>query len=132
MHRQALWLEVNPDAETWGDSLKVVLYWGRNVPNATLATAKVFEKEVQNLPKDPAAGRIASMLMVGYVQFATEEGFEKASEFELAKAGLTCMIRYYEAVKQAKPDYAVPAMERYVGLFHSDALDEYIQDKLRK
>lgn len=112
VHRQALWLEANPDAETWGDSLKTVLNWGRNVAYATLATAKVFEKEVQNLPKDPAAGRISSMLMVGYVQFAAEAGFAKATEFELAKAGLTCMIRYYEAVKQAKPDYSIPAMER--------------------
>ncbi len=65
IHRQALWLEANPDAESWSDSLNTVLSWGRDVP---------------------------------YV----------------------------------KPDYSLPAMERLAGLLHSDALDEYIQAKLRK
>jgi hypothetical protein len=97
-----------------------------------LATAKVFEKEIQNLPKDRVGGRIGSMMMVGYVQYATEDGFGKAKEFDLAKAGLTCMIRYYENVKQGQPDYSIPSMEKYAGLFHSDALDGYIEAKLRK
>lgn len=132
VHRQAQWLEANPDAETWGDSLKTVLTWGRGVPYAKLATAKVFEKEVQNLPKDRVAGRVASMLMVGYVQLAAAEGFAKATEFELAKAGLTCMIRFYENAKQSQPDLSIPAMEKYAGLMHSDALDGYIEAKLRK
>ena len=61
VHRQALWLEANPGADTWGDSLKTVLTWSRGVPYATLGTAKIFEKELQNLPKDPEAGRVASM-----------------------------------------------------------------------
>jgi len=42
------------------------------------------------------------------------------------------MIRYYENVKKGQPDYSIPAMERLAGLMHSDALDEYIQAKLRK
>lgn len=132
IHRQALWLETNPNAKTWGDSLKTVLTWGRDVPYVTLGTAKVFEKEMQNLPKDPATGRISTMMRVGYIQYATEEGFQAAKEFDLAKAGLTCMIRYYENVKQIQPDYSIASMERLAGLFHSDALDEYIQGKLRK
>ena len=132
VHRQALWLEANPGAETWGDSLKTVLGWGREVPYATLNTAKVFEKEIQNLPKDPEAGRVSSMMMVGYVQLATEPDFRKATEFGMAKAAVTCMIRYYVNVKQAKPDYSIASMERLEGLMHSDALDEYIQAKLRK
>jgi hypothetical protein len=132
IHRQALWLEANPNAETWSDSLKTVLAWGREVPYATLGTAKVFEKEIQNLPKDRVAGRVSSMMLVGYIQCATEEGFRKATEFDMAKAGLTSMIRYYENVKQENPEYSIPAMERYAGLLHSDALGEYIQAKLRK
>ncbi len=132
IHRQAQWLEANPNADTWSDSLKTVLTWGREVPYVTLGTAKVFEKEVQNLPKDPVGGRISSMLLVGYAQYATEEGFQKPVEFEMAKAGLTCMIHYYENVKKLRTDYANPAMERLAGLLHSDALDEYIQAKLRK
>jgi hypothetical protein len=132
VHRKALWLEENADAESWGDSLKTVLTWGRGAPYATLGTAKVLEKEVLNLPKDPIAGRIASMLMVGYAQLATEPGFKKATEFEMAKAGLACMIHFYENVQKGKPDYTIAAMERYAGLLHSDALDEYIQAKLRK
>ena len=132
VHRQALWLEANPDANGWSDSLKTVLTWGHDVPYVTLGTAKVFEKEIQNLPKDPVAGRIASMMLVGYVQYATEPDFQKATEFDMAKAGVTCMIRYYGNLQHAKPDYSVPAMERLTGLLHSDALDEYIQAKLRK
>jgi hypothetical protein len=132
IHRKALWMEENPDAPTWADSLKTVLAWGREVPYATLGTAKVLEKEMQNLPKDPVAGRISSMMRVGYIQLATGPGFKKATEFEMAKAGLTCMIRYYENVKKGKPDYEIASMERYAGLLHSDALDEYIQAKLRK
>ena len=132
VHRKALWLEANTEAETWPDSLRIVLTWARNVPYATLATAKVFEKEVKNLPSDAVAGRVSSMLMVGYAQLATEPDFTKASEFEMAKAGLLCMIRYYEDVKKSKPDYSIAAMERYAGLFHDGALDEYIQAKLRK
>jgi hypothetical protein len=42
------------------------------------------------------------------------------------------MIRYYGNLKQVRPGYAIPAMERLAGLMHSDALDEYIQAKLRK
>jgi hypothetical protein len=132
VHRQALWLESNPNAKTWGDSLKTVLAWGREVPYVTLGTAKVFEKEIQNLPKDPAGGRVSTMMLVGYIQYATEDGFQKPKEFDMAKAGLTCMIRYYENVKQSEPDYSIAAMEHLAGLFHSDALDEYIQAKLRK
>lgn len=132
VHRQALWLEANPDADKWSDTLRTVLSWGREVPYVKLGTAKVFEKEIQNLPKDAAAGRVASMMMVGYVQYATDPDFDKPTEFGMAKAGVTCMIRYYENVRQAKPDYSIPAMERLAGLFHSDALDEYIQAKLRK
>jgi hypothetical protein len=132
VHRKSLWLEENADAEAWPDSLKTVLTWARGVPYATLGTTKVFEKEVKNLPGDAVAGRVSSMLTVGYAQLATEPDFEKASEFEMAKAGLLCMIRYYENVKQGKPDYSIAAMERYSGLFHSGALDEYIQAKLRK
>lgn len=132
VHRKALWLEENPEADTWPDSLKTVLAWARGVPYATLGTAKVFEKEVKNLPGDPVAGRVSSMLTVGYAQLATEPDFKKASEFEMAKAGLLCMIRYYENVKPGKPDYSIAAMERYAGLFHSGVLDEYIQAKLRK
>ncbi|MBW8887399.1 MAG: hypothetical protein JF616_06520 [Fibrobacteres bacterium] len=132
VHRQALWLEANPDAKTWGDSLKTVLTWAHDVPYANLGTAKVFEKEIQNLPKDPVAGRIASMMRVGFAEDATEPEFRKATEFGQAKAGVTCMIRYYENVKQAKPDYSIPMIERLAGLMHSDALDEYIQAKLRK
>jgi hypothetical protein len=112
--------------------LKTVLAWGHDVPFVTLSTAKVFEKEVQNLPKDPEAGRIATMLQVGYVQYATEADFGKATEFGLAKAGVTCMIRYYANIKAAKPDYTNSAMERLAGLLQADALDEYIQAKLRK
>ncbi|MEO7424480.1 MAG: hypothetical protein ABI036_04785 [Fibrobacteria bacterium] len=132
VHRQALWLETNPDAETWSDSLKTVLTWGHDVPYVSLSTAKVFEKEVQNLPKDPVAGRISSMLQVGYALFATEPDFRKATEFELAKAGVTCMIRYYENVKKVKPEYSIASMEKLSGLMHSESLDEYIQAKLRK
>lgn len=132
VHRQALWLEANPGADTWSDSLKTVLTWGRNVPYVTLGTAKIFEKEIQNLPKDPEAGRVASMMRVGYVQFATKPDFRKPTEFDMAKAGVTCMIRYYENLKSRKPDFSIPAMERLAGLMHSDALDEYIQAKLRK
>lgn len=132
IHRQALWLEANPDAEGWGDSLRTVLSWGREVPYVKLGTAKVFEKEVQNLPKDPQAGRVASMLMVGYAEYASEDGFEKPTEFDMAKAGVTCMIRYYGNVQRAKPGYTIPAMDRLAGLYQSDALDEYIRAKLRK
>jgi hypothetical protein len=132
VHRQALWLEENPGAETWSDSLKTVLTWGHDVPYATLSTAKVFEKELQNLPKDPEAGRVASMMQVGYVQYATDPDFRKPTEFDLAKSAVTCMIRYYGNLKQVRPGYAIPAMERLAGLMHSDALDEYIQAKLRK
>lgn len=132
VHRQALWLEANPEAEGWGDSLKTVLTWGHDVPYVTLGTAKVFEKEIQNLPKDPAAGRVSSMMLVGYVEYATEADFRKPAEFDMAKAGVTCMIRYYENLRGLKPDYSIPAMERLAGLMHSDALDEYIQAKLRK
>lgn len=132
VHRKALWMEDNPDADTWPDSLKTVLTWARGVPYATLGTAKVFEKEVRNLPGDATAGRISSMLMVGYAQLATEPDFKKASESEMAKAGLLCMIRYYENVKQSKPDYSIAAMERYSGLYRSGVLDEYIQAKLRR
>ena len=78
------------------------------------------------------AGRISSMLMVGYAQYATEPGFSEPVEFDMAKAGVTCMIRYYGNVRQAKPGYSIPAMERLAGLLHSGALDEYIQAKLRK
>lgn len=132
VHRKALWLEANPDSDTWPDSMKTVLTWARGVPYVTLGTAKVFEKEVQNLPSDPVAGRVSSMLKVGYAQLATQPDFKKASEFEMAKAGLLCMIRYYENAKQSQPDYSIAAMERYAGLFHSGVLDEYIQAKLRK
>jgi hypothetical protein len=132
IHRKAVWLEENPDAETWGDSLKLVLTWGREVPYVTLGTAKVFEKEVLNLPKDPVAGRIGSMLLVGFIQLATEPDFKKASEFEMAKAGLGCMIRYYENVQKMKTDYSIPLMEKYAGLMRSESLDDYIQAKLRK
>ena len=132
VHRQALWLEANPDAETWGDTLKTVLTWGHEVPYVRLGTAKVFEKELQNLPKDPSAGRVASMMQVGYVQYATETDFENATEFAMAKAAATCMIRYYENLQQTKPGYAIPALERLAGLMHSESLDEYIQAKLRK
>jgi hypothetical protein len=132
IHRQALWLEANPGADTWSDSLKTVLTWAHDVPYVTLATAKVFEREIQNLPKDPEAGRVAGMMRVGYAEYATEPGFGKPTEFGMAKAGVTCMIRYYENVKAAKPDYSIPAMERLAGLMQSDALDEYIQGKLRK
>lgn len=132
VHRKALWLEENPGADTWADSLKPVLTWGRNVPYATLETAKVFEKEVKNLPKDAIAGRVSSMLLVGYVQLAAGPEFKKASEFEMAKSGLVCMIRYYENVKKDQPDYSIPSMERLAGLFHSDALDGFIEAKLRK
>lgn len=132
VHRKAEWLEANANADAWSDSLKYVLGWGRGVPYATLGTTKILEKEVQNLPKDPTAGRISTMLTVGYIQLATEPEFKKASEFDMAKAGITCMIRYYETVKQANPDYSIPIMERLTGLYHSDALDEFIQAKLRK
>lgn len=132
IHRQAQWLEENPDAKTWGDSLKTVLAWGHDVPYATLGTAKVFEKEVLNLPKDRTAGRIASMLQVGFIELASEPDFKSATEFEMAKAGLTCMIRFYESAKRIDPGYSIPSMERYAGLQQSDALDEYIQGKLRK
>jgi hypothetical protein len=132
VHRQAVWLEENPGAGTWGDSLKTVLAWGREVPYATLGTAKVFEREIQNLPKDAESGRISSMLQVGYAQFATGPDFAKPSEFDLAKAGVTCMIRYYGNLKRANPDYANAGMEKLTGLMQSDALDEYIQGKLRK
>lgn len=132
VHRKALWLEENADADTWADSLKTVLTWARGVPYATLGTAKVFEKEVKNLPGDAVAGRVSSMLMVGYAQLATEPDFKKASEFEMAKAGLLCMIRFYENVKKSNPEYSLAAMERYAGLFHSGVLDEYIQAKLRR
>lgn len=132
VHRQAHWMEANPGADTWSDSLKTVLTWGRGVPYATLGTAKVFEKELQNLPKDPEAGRVASMMRVGFAQYATDPGFRKATEFDMAKAAVTCMIRYYENVKSEKPDYSIPAMERLAGLMHSGALDEYIQAKLRR
>jgi hypothetical protein len=97
-----------------------------------LGTAKVLEKEVQNLPKDPVAGRISTMLLVGYIQLATEPGFQKGSEFDFAKAGITCMIRYYEAVKNLDAAYSLAPMERLAGLYHSEALDEYIRAKLRK
>ncbi len=132
IHRQALWLEANPGADTWSDSLKTVLSWGRAAPYVRLGTAKVFEKEIQNLPKDPDAGRVASMLRVGYVRYATEADFDTPTEFEMAKAGVTCMIRYYENLQQAKPEYSIPAMERLAGLLRSDALDEFIKDKLKK
>lgn len=132
IHRKALWLEENPDAPTWGDSLKTVLTWGREVPYATLGTARILEKEIQNLPKEPIAGRVSSMMMVGYIQLATEPGFKRATEFEMAKAGLTCMIRFYENAQKGQPGYSIPSMERYAGLLRSDALDEYIQAKLRK
>lgn len=132
VHRQALWLEAHPDAEGWSDTLQTVLTWGREVPYVKLGTAKVFEKEIQNLPKDAEAGRVGSMMMVGYVQYATEADFVKPTEFAMAKAGVTAMIRYYGNLRQAKPDYAIPAMERLSGLQQSDALDEYIQAKLRK
>lgn len=132
VHSKALWLETNAESPSWGDSLKYVLTWGHEVPYVRLGTAKVLEREVQNLPKDPVAGRISSMLLVGYIQLVTEPGFQKASEFEMAKAGITCMIRYYETVHRVKPDYTVASMERLAGLLHSDALDEYIQAKLRK
>jgi len=132
IHRKALWLEENPDAPAWSDSLKAVMAWGRDVPYATLGTAKILEKEMQNLPKDPVAGRVSTMMRVGYIQLATEPGFTQATEFEMAKAALTCMIRFYENVQKGKPDYAIPSMDRYAGLLHSDALDEYIQAKLRK
>jgi hypothetical protein len=132
VHRQALWLEAHPDADGWSDTLQTVLSWGRDVPYVKLGTAKVFEKEIQNLPKDAAAGRVGSMMMVGYTQYATEEGFDKPTEFDMAKAGVTAMIRYYGNLRQAKPDYAIPQMERLSGLLQSDALDEYIQAKLRK
>jgi hypothetical protein len=132
VHRQALWLEENPDAKTWSDSLKTVLSWGHEVPAVRHGTAKVFEKEVLNLPKDRMGGRIGSMLQVGYIELASEPGFKSATEFEMAKAGLTCMIRFYENAKRIDPSYSVPTMERYAGLLHSDALDEYIQAKLRR
>lgn len=132
VHRKALWLEANTEAETWPDSLRTVLTWARNVPYATLATAKIFEMEVRNLPVDPVARRVASMLMVGYAQLATEPGFTKASEFEMAKAGLLCMIRYYENAKLRNPGYSIGVMERFAGLFHDGALDEFIKAKLRK
>ncbi|MEO6095328.1 MAG: hypothetical protein ABIW76_06515 [Fibrobacteria bacterium] len=132
IHRKALWLEENPDAPTWGDSLKVVLTWGRQVPYATMGTAKILEKELQSLPKDQVAGRVSSMMLVGYIQVATEPGFKQANEFEMAKAGLTCMIHFYENAQKSKPEYTIPSMERYANLFHSDALDEYIKAKLRK
>ncbi|MDB5050401.1 MAG: hypothetical protein JWO30_3472 [Fibrobacteres bacterium] len=132
VHRQALWLEDNPGADSWSDSLKTVLTWAHDVPYVTLGTAKVFEKELQNLPKDPEAGRVAGMMRVGYAEYATEPEFRKPTEFDMAKAGVTCMIRYYENMKAGKPDYSIPAMERLAGLMHSDALDEYIQGKLRK
>lgn len=132
VHRQAIWLEENPGAETWSDSLKTVLAWVRGVPYATLSTPKVFEKEIQNLPKDAESGRIASMLQAGYAQYATEPDFAKPAEFDLAKAGVTCMIRYYGNLKQAKPGYANAGMERLDGLMQAGALDEYIQGKLRK
>jgi hypothetical protein len=132
VHRQAVWLEENPGAGGWSDTLKTVLSWGRGVPYATLATPKVFEKEIQNLPKDAQSGRIASMLQVGYAQYATEPGFTKPVEFDLAKAGVTCMIRYYGNIKRAEPDYANAGMEKLDGLMQSGALDEYIQGKLRK
>lgn len=132
IHRQALWLEAHPDAEGWSDTLRTVLSWARDVPYVKLGTAKVFEKEIQNLPKDAAAGRVASMMMVGYAEYATEADFDKPTEFDMAKAGVTAMIRYYENLRQAKPDYSIPAMERLAGLQQSDALDEYIQAKLRK
>lgn len=132
VHRLALWLEENPEADGWSDSLQTVLSWGREVPYVKLATAKVFEKEMQNLPRDPAAGRLSSMLRVGYVQFVTEPGSGNPTEFELAKAGVTCMIRYYENLQRMRPGYAIPAMERLADFFHSGALDEFIQAKLRK
>lgn len=132
IHRKAQWLEANPEAPTWGDSLKPVLAWGREVPYATLGTAKILEKEMQNLPKDPVAGRVGTMMRVGYIQLATEPGFKQATEFEMAKAGLTSMIRFYENVQKDKPDYSIPAMDRYAALLHSESLDEYIQAKLRK
>jgi hypothetical protein len=132
VHRQALWLEAHPGAETWGDSLKTVLTWARGVPYVTLGTARVFEREIQNLPKDPEAGRVGSMMRVGYAEYATGPDFREATEFGMAKAGVTCMIRYYENVKAAQPDFAIPLMEKLAGLMHSDALDEYIQGKLRK
>jgi hypothetical protein len=132
IHRQALWLEANPDAGNWSDSLRTVLSWARDVPYVKLGTAKVFEREIQNLPKDPSAGRVSSMLMVGYAQYATEPGFDKPVEFDMAKAGVTCMIRYYENLQTAKPGYSIPAMDRLAGLLHSEALDEYIRAKLRK
>lgn len=132
VHSQALWLEANPGADTWSDSLKTVLTWSRGVPYVTLGTAKIFEKELQNLPKDPDAGRVASMMRVGYVQYATGPDFRKATEFDMAKAAATCMIRYYENLKAAKPEYSIPAMEKLAGLMHSEALDDYIQGKLRK
>jgi hypothetical protein len=132
IRRKALWLEENADADTWADSLKTVLTWARAVPYVTLGTARIFEKEVRNLPGDAVAGRVSSMLLVGYAQLATEPDFTKASEFEMARAGLLCMIRFYENVKQSKPGYSIAALERYAGLFHSGALDEYIEAKLRR
>lgn len=132
IHRQALWLEENPGAEGWSDSLQTVLAWARGVPYLKLATAKVFEKEILNLPKNPSAGRVASMLKVGYAQIATQPGAENPTEFELARAGVTCMIRYYENAQRANPGDAIPAMERFAGFLHSDALDEFLQAKLRK
>ncbi|GEM_PF-5724503 len=132
IHRKALWLEENPTAATWGDSLKIVLSWGHEVPYATLGTAKVFEKELQNLPKDPAAGRVASMMQVGFIQLATEDGFSKASEFDMAKAGLVCMIHYYQNVQRDKDGFSIPAMEKYAGLLQNESLDDYIKAKLRK
>ncbi|MDB5106328.1 MAG: hypothetical protein JWP91_4017, partial [Fibrobacteres bacterium] len=73
-----------------------------------------------------------SMLMVGYVQLATEPGFKEASEFDLAKAGVVCMIHFYENVQKGDSGYSIPSMERLAGLYRSGALDEYIQAKLRK
>jgi hypothetical protein len=132
IHRQALWLEENPNSDTWSDSLKTVLTWGRDVPYVTLGTAKVFEKEIRNLPKDPVAGRVSSMMLVGFIQNATEPDFLKPTEFGMAKAGVTCMVRYYGNLKRIEPDYSIPLMEKLAGLMHSEALDEYIQAKLRK
>ncbi len=132
VHRQALWLEGNPGADTWGDSLKTVLAWARGVPYATLGTAKVFERELQDLPKDPAAGRIASMMRVGFAQYATAPDFREGTESGMAKAAVTCMIRYYGNLKAVDPGYALPKLERLEGLMHSGALDEYIEAKLRK
>jgi hypothetical protein len=132
VRRQAVWLEENPGAETWSDSLKTVLAWVRGVPYAALSTPKVFEKEIQNLPKDAESGRISSMLQVGYAQYATGPDSAKPAEFDLAKAGVTCMIRYYGNLKRAKRGYSNAGMEKLDGLMQSGALDEYIQGKLRK